>query len=319
MIMNPFVSIIIPNFNRAHLITETLTSIQMQDYKDWECIIIDDHSTDNSMEVISNFIKSDSRFILKSRPRSKKKGANSCRNYGFDLSKGKLIQWFDSDDLMEHNHLKVLVHSLTNGDYDFTVGDTINFSEERGLMDRPYEFDRSNSEISADKFVKQEIGWITDDFIGRRELLKQLKFNENYSTDGDEYNFFSRLLHINTNGKFVNEILTKRRVHDDSLTQGFNSNSPEFQRKIAFIKYSTFLDIESFGNKSLLRWLLSGYMQYAFRIGLSRKRVPFFPQSVIGVIKYFGVIEGFSFFISILCAYMFKKGYLFLRFAKKGL
>ena len=103
------VSIIIPTFNRADIIHETLDSIKLQTYEKWECIIVDDGSNDNSIMVINEFVKTDNRFKFYDRPINKLKGANSCRNYGFEKSKGEFINWFDSDDIMHEN--RVIVHT----------------------------------------------------------------------------------------------------------------------------------------------------------------------------------------------------------------
>ena len=75
----PLVSIIIPTYNRAHLISETLRSIKLQTYQNWECIIIDDGSTDNSAEVIAEFCAQDNRSQFFKRPQNQPKGANTCR------------------------------------------------------------------------------------------------------------------------------------------------------------------------------------------------------------------------------------------------
>jgi len=97
---NPLVSIIIPTFNRAHLIGETLDSVLKQDYQNWECIIVDDGSTDNTEEVVNRYVKEDGRFQLHDRPSDRKPGGNASRNYGFELSKGEFVNWFDDDDVM---------------------------------------------------------------------------------------------------------------------------------------------------------------------------------------------------------------------------
>ncbi len=110
--MQPLLSIIIPVFNRAHCIEETLRSVQNQEYAHWECIVIDDGSTDASMEKVAAFAKADSRIQLFKRPETLLKGANTCRNYGFEKSKGLYVNWLDSDDLISPDKLKNQVQRL---------------------------------------------------------------------------------------------------------------------------------------------------------------------------------------------------------------
>lgn len=95
---NPLVSIIIPTYNRAHLIGETLDSVLEQTYTNWECIVVDDGSTDDTLAIIQKYIEKDRRFSFFFRPETKPKGASSSRNYGLFQSKGELIIFLDSDD-----------------------------------------------------------------------------------------------------------------------------------------------------------------------------------------------------------------------------
>lgn len=97
---NPLVSIIIPTYNRAHLIGETLDSVLAQTYQNWECIIVDDGSSDNTDEVVGEYVRKDTRFKYYHRPDEHLPGGNGARNYGFKMSKGEYVNWFDSDDLM---------------------------------------------------------------------------------------------------------------------------------------------------------------------------------------------------------------------------
>jgi glycosyltransferase involved in cell wall biosynthesis len=99
------VSIIIPTYNRAHLIGETLDSVLAQTYQNWECIVVDDGSSDNTDIIIKRYIDKDSRFQYCQRPKNLPKGGNAARNYGFELSKGDYIQWFDDDDVMLPGYL----------------------------------------------------------------------------------------------------------------------------------------------------------------------------------------------------------------------
>ena len=110
---NPLVSIIIPTFNRSQLICETLDSVLAQTYENWECIIVDDGSTDDTDNVVSEYVKKDFRFKLYKRPSNLPKGGNAARNFGFELSNGEYINWFDDDDVMLEDFIKIKVNLFT--------------------------------------------------------------------------------------------------------------------------------------------------------------------------------------------------------------
>jgi glycosyltransferase involved in cell wall biosynthesis len=100
--MNTDFSIIIPTYNRAELIIPTLDSISEQKYENWECLIIDDGSTDNTGDVIKNICSKDPRFIYVYQENAERSVA---RNNGIRLAKGNWICFLDSDDLYERNYL----------------------------------------------------------------------------------------------------------------------------------------------------------------------------------------------------------------------
>lgn len=108
------ITIIIPSFNRADIISETLNSVLSQIYHNWECIIVDDGSSDHTEEVVKKFIKNDSRFSFYHRPDGMLKGANSCRNFGFLKAKGEYIKFLDSDDLLTDDCLQKQVTVLNS-------------------------------------------------------------------------------------------------------------------------------------------------------------------------------------------------------------
>lgn len=105
--MNNLVSIIIPTFNRSSLIGATLDSVINQTFSNWECLIVDDGSNDYSAELIQFYCERDPRIIFYKRPVNFPKGSASCRNYGFSVSKGNLIQWLDDDDLLSPEKLSI--------------------------------------------------------------------------------------------------------------------------------------------------------------------------------------------------------------------
>lgn len=96
----PLVSIIIPTYNRAHLIGETLDSVLAQTYQNWECIVVDDGSSDDTNALMKTYCEQDSRFRYYHRPKERKKGGNICRNIGIDKAQGDFISFLDSDDFI---------------------------------------------------------------------------------------------------------------------------------------------------------------------------------------------------------------------------
>lgn len=109
---NPLISVIIPVFNRASVVGETLNSLISQSYKNWECIIVDDGSTDKTEVVVDEFVQKDKRFTLAKRPPDRKKGASPCRNLGLDLAQGDFVQFLDSDDLLENTKFEEQISLL---------------------------------------------------------------------------------------------------------------------------------------------------------------------------------------------------------------
>lgn len=93
------ISIIIPVYNRPKLVAECLDSVLAQTNPNWECIVVDDGSTDNTWEVLEDYAKRDNRIRIFKRDREPK-GAPTCRNIGATLARGKLILFFDSDDIL---------------------------------------------------------------------------------------------------------------------------------------------------------------------------------------------------------------------------
>ncbi|WP_299116124.1 glycosyltransferase family 2 protein [uncultured Winogradskyella sp.] len=207
------VSIIIPTFNRAHLISETLDSVFAQTYTDWECLIIDDGSSDNTKEVVETYVAKDPRFKYYKRPKQHKSGGNGARNYGFIKSKGELINWFDSDDLMTKDFLKLKVETLISKKIDFVVSKTKYFNKDNHDF-KYYEFNAND--VTFESFAMGHINWSTPDTMVKRALVNTITYNENLKA-GQEYNFICKLLLKTTSMATVDHFLTLRRAHEDSI------------------------------------------------------------------------------------------------------
>ena len=106
------VSVVIPVFNREKTILQTLNSVLEQEFENWECLVVDDGSSDDSVSIITKVCERDKRVRLIERPANRNKGASCSRNIGLEHASGKYIQFLDSDDLLAPNKLQVQVNKL---------------------------------------------------------------------------------------------------------------------------------------------------------------------------------------------------------------
>ena len=98
-------SILIPVYNSALYIEQCIKSIKNQSYKNFECIIVNDGSTDNSLDLINDIIENDARFTVISQSN---KGISDTRNKLLEMSNGEYIVWVDSDDFVDMDLLYTL-------------------------------------------------------------------------------------------------------------------------------------------------------------------------------------------------------------------
>ena len=257
----PLVSIIIPCFNRADIITETLDSVLSQTYTNWECIIINDESVDRTKEVVTKYCNKDSRIKLYDRPLSLKKGANSCRNYGLEISKGIYINWFDSDDLMHETFIKKKVEILEGKKLDFVISNSINF-DDKGNESPIFDVDNVNKEITAVNYICNIINWITMDVMVRKESIGSLRFNE-FLKSGQEYNFFSRYLLGKPKGEFIQECLARRRVHANSIQQLLQKDSFK-EKELLFNEIVLLKDIKGKVSKLIIKRSLKRMIRFNY-------------------------------------------------------
>jgi glycosyltransferase involved in cell wall biosynthesis len=124
----PLVSVIVPSYNYGHYIGATCESLQAQTLASWECLVIDDGSTDDTAEVVERFIKADPRIKF-FRQQNRRQAA--ARNLGLAQMSGKYVQFLDADDLIEQEKLEQQVAYLENHpDVDILYGSVRYFRSE---------------------------------------------------------------------------------------------------------------------------------------------------------------------------------------------
>lgn len=120
----PLVSLIIPVYNVAEYISETLNSVLMQSFTNYEVIIVDDGSTDKTGEICDLFSKLDNRFVV---IHQKNNGVSAARNIGVKKARGFFIGFADGDDILDRDYLKTLVDNIQSTNSDISVVNSYRF------------------------------------------------------------------------------------------------------------------------------------------------------------------------------------------------
>lgn len=146
------VSIITPVYNASRFIEETIKSVQAQTYKEWEMILVDDCSTDNSYEIINRYSKEDDR--IKYIRLEKNSGAAVARNTAISNAKGKYIAFLDSDDIWYENKLEKQINFMKDKNIGFSFTSYELMSEDGELLNKTINVP---NQIDYNKYLKNTI------------------------------------------------------------------------------------------------------------------------------------------------------------------
>ena len=215
-----FFSIIIPAYNRSTLILDTLNSVIAQTFTDWECIIIDDGSKDNTREVVQKVIEKDNRFKYIYQENAERSAA---RNNGVKHALGKYICFLDSDDQFKENHLQELNIVITERNFReeiYYTDYTIVKPSERIEVEEPLESDLLHFLVhhpiiparicASAKIFKKNL--YDEDIVVVEDLILWLRLGINYS-----------FYHVNENTVLY-------YLHDDNSVDIKNTG---FQKRLA--------------------------------------------------------------------------------------
>jgi glycosyltransferase involved in cell wall biosynthesis len=309
---NILVSIIIPTYNRANLITETLDSVLAQTYTNWECIVVDDGSTDDTDNVLATYCKKDARFQYHHRPKNREKGANACRNYGFELSKGEYVNWFDSDDVMHQDKLLIQVKALKKSNYNFSVCQTLVFENSiENIIGLRGKSIYSNN-IFED-YLKQKIIWLTQAPLWKKKFLKQLDylFDEELQA-AQEWEFHCRVLNVCSNYNVVDKELVYLRQHGGSISSNSNMRIKLLNYFVARYKvYTNKTILLSEEASNYLEGMMLFYFKYMIRYNFMKESFLAFKLLVLN--RNLSLKAKFASFMSIVSFTLLKKGEVFLK------
>ena len=209
--MLDLVSIITPMYNSEKFIDATIQSVQSQTYQNWEMIIVDDASTDRSIEIVKKIMSNEPRLHLKQL--ADNLGPAHTRNNGIKLAKGRFLAFLDSDDLWHKDKLEKQIKFMNSNEYAFTFTgyEKIDESGDSIGIVLPYK----NRVSYHDLLKSNHIGCLT--VMLDMKLLRDKKYMPIISKRQDHGLWLDILKGIDR-AFCLNEILGKYRIRKDSIS-----------------------------------------------------------------------------------------------------
>ena len=208
-INNTLVDIILPNYNKGKYLEEAINSVIAQTYENWQLYIIDDNSTDNSLQIIDKFSNLKNIKIIKLY---KNKGPAFCRNYGMRISKAKYISFIDSDDIWFKQKLEKQIYFMESNNFDFTYTDYVPFFQNNG--EKKFKGRTFIEDFFNYKMFTKNSSINTTTMIINRSILENHRFRKIKLCE--DYLFKCQLLKKNNIAKKLNESLAYYRILDKS-------------------------------------------------------------------------------------------------------
>lgn len=223
-------SIIVPCYNQEEYLDECLRSVYQQTYKDWECIIVDDGSIDNTAKIALSWTKKDSRFQYFHQ---ENKGVAAARNKGFDIATGEWIQLLDGDDLLLENKIFESEKHLSKG-YNFVYSD---FSVLHNKITQPPFCDLKAHQLTVNHLLTlwdKGMNVPIHSPVFSVDLINNVRFNENFQLFED-WLFWLQLFNSNkVNAFYIDERLVLYRNHLNSNTKNIEKLAGNIQAVYKF-------------------------------------------------------------------------------------
>ena len=181
--VSPLISVIIPIYNAQEYLNACVESIRNQSFKNYEVILVDDGSVDNSAELCKVLCGNDSRMLYYYKENG---GVSSARNYGLGIARGEYIKFMDSDDTMPRNALEDLLSGVRKNTSDIVFGKYRIISSE-GITVRKKEIDLSGKPELI-KSLLSSVDTAVWDCLFRKDLIIDIGFSQNLSV-GEDFRF----------------------------------------------------------------------------------------------------------------------------------
>ena len=252
------ISIIVPIYNVEKYLRQCLDSIQDQSYQNFECLLINDGSPDNSADICKEYVSKDPRFRYIEKENG---GVSSARNLGLEHSKGEYITFIDSDDWVDSDYLEVLYKSLTDEKADVAVSTYKQFNmDDNNYYVHSYQRGYEKKIFTGPELIDEFIALDTFDHsyrfvcgkLVRKCLLDKIAFNEK-TTLGEDMEFWLKLYLISNKIVYVNRDSYVYRVDNVNRHFGLEKIRSDIQQRLNFISFLAVrgIDISKYVNSCL--------------------------------------------------------------------
>lgn len=233
------VSIILPTFNRENLVSRAIFSVINQSYENWELIIVDDCSEDNSITVIERFLKDNRLKLIRNK---KNLGGSGSRNVGIEYSKGDFITFLDSDDEYLPDKVKLQVNLFKNSKINnLGVVNCGRFDERNGKIYSSW-LPKFKGDVRVPLLSKDKVGANTSLLMVTRKVLENnIRFDNNMPA-GQDWDFLIRVC-LKFNMDFVNHHLVI--IHHHNGPRVYNNVSAINAYHLQLEKYSDLIRSKS--------------------------------------------------------------------------
>lgn len=236
------ISIVIPTYNRAKVISRVLENLLTQTCQKWQCVIVDDHSSDNTADVVKKYVDLDSRFVYLENNRTK--GAQGARNTGILAAQGDWICFFDSDDVMYPNYVERMGAEIDDKSDVIVCKALIRDSktgEKKGYLDKIHSRNIHQDLLREKCYVAYDVAII------RKEKLLEIGLLDENCPSMQEWDAHIRLSKV-ARYKTINDVLcewligdadaisTNQVKHDAGMLYIYQKHVHEF-RKYAYLHF----------------------------------------------------------------------------------
>jgi len=245
----PEVSIITPCYNSSPFLEETISSVMNQTFTDWEWLITDDQSTDNSVETIQNHQDSRIKLIIA----KKNGGAGHARNLSLQQASGRFITFLDADDFWEPNFLEEMVGFMKRENVEIAYSNYARCDE--NLIPKIEDF-KADKEVNFNNLLKTCRLSLLSSMYDSQRVGKEF-FPE--GSKREDHVMWLNLLKKIPSGKPLSKTMAKYRMRENSISRKKqNIIKDQYLVYKDFMKFSTLKSLYYTAN-----WALNGFVKYS--------------------------------------------------------